>query len=408
MMMRLSYGNWAKRLLAAGMLIGAGMAVAGCDQPSANTDGRAKVAPAPVAVTANQPLVADIVEWDEYAARFDAVEAVDVRARISGYLTAITFKDGQAVKKGDLLYEIDPRPFERALDQARAELAQSKTKADNSMLDVERGRPLMERKVLSDKAFDDRANILRDAQASVKVAEAKVATAELDLTFTRMTSPINGRIGRALVTPGNWVSAGAAANATLLTTIVSQDPVYIYFDVSENNNLKYKRLIERGVKAGASELGSVIEIGMPDETGFPHKGKLDFIDNRLDPGTATMRARAVVENPKQLFSPGMFARVRIAGSAKYKAVMIPDSAIASDQANKYVLVVGDDNTAERRNVVPGPIHGDMRIVRDGLKPDDWVIVKGARARTGQAVKADRVAAKPVEAAAPAAPGAVRN
>ena len=358
-----------------------------------------------VAVTTSQPVVTEVVEWDEYTARFDAMEAVEVRARISGYLTAIAFKDGQMVKKGELLYEIDPRPFERALDQARAEVAQAKTKADNSMLDVERGRPLMERKVLSDKAFDDRANILRDAQASVKVAEAKVATAELDVAFTRITSPINGRIGRALVTAGNWVSAGAAANATLLTTIVSVDPIFIYFDVSENNNLKYKRLTDRGEKAGAAMTGATIEIAMPDETTFPYKGTLDFIDNRLDPGTATLRVRAKVDNKSGLFTPGMFARVRLAGSAKYQATLVPDEAVISDQANKFVLVVGEDGTANRRNIKPGPLHGGLRIIREGVKADDWVVVKGARARAGQKVDAKREPIKLKEATQAAAPAA---
>ncbi len=416
MMMRFDRGNWATGVAATVLIVGVGFGLAACDQPSANPDGKAKAAvpaapaAALVAVTTSQPVITEVVEWDEYTARFDAMEFVEVRARVSGYLTAIGFKDGQQVKKGDLLFEIDPRPFERALDQARAEVAQAKTKADNSMLDVERGRPLMERKVLSDKAFDDRANILRDAQASVKVAEAKVATAQLDLAFTRMTSPINGRIGRALITPGNWISAGAISNAALLTTIVSEDPIYIYFDVSENNNLKYKRLTDRGEKAGAAIAGGTIEIAMPDETTFPYKGTLDFIDNRLDPGTATLRVRAKVENKAGLFSPGMFARVRIAGSAKYQAVLIPDEAVISDQANKFVLVVGEDGMAQRRNIKPGPLHAGMRIVREGVKADDWVVVRGARARAGQKVNAKREQVKLKEEAQAAAPvaGPARN
>ena len=340
-------------------------------------------------VTVSQPFVTEIVEWDEYAGRFDAVEAVEIRTRVSGHLTSVLFKDGQTVKKGDLLYVIDPRPFERALELARAELAQAKTKTDNAALDVDRGRPLLERKVLSEKSFDDRANLMRDAQSAVKVSEAKVASADLDLSFTRIASPIDGLIGRSLVTPGNWVNAGVISTATMLTSIVRQNPVHIYFDVSENNYLKYKRLMERGVAAGAGQAGNVIEIAMPDETGFPHKGKLDFIDNRLDPGTATLRARAIVENEKKLFSPGMFARVRIAGSAKYPAVLVPDDAVASDQANKYVLVVGEDGIAQRRNIKPGPLHNGMRIVREGIKAEDWVVVRGARVRPGQKVAAKR-------------------
>lgn len=362
--------------------------LAACDQPSASAVAQKgpQQPPPPPAVTVSKPLTDELVEWDEYTARFDPVESVEIRARVSGYLVEVAFKDGQIVKKGDLLYVIDARPFERALDQARAELAQANTKVENANLDVERGKPLMERKVLSEKAFDDRANVLRDAQASVKVAEAKVALAELDLSFTRIASPIDGRISRSQVTPGNWVSAGAATNATLLTSIVSQNPIYVYFDLTENNYLKYKRLADRGVGGGAGGKGSAVEIAMPDETGFPHKGELDFVDNRLDPGTATVRARAVVANDKQLFSPGMFARVRIAGSARYRGLMVPDSAIGTDQASKFVLVVGPDNTVARRVVRLGPLHAGLRIVREGVGPDDLVVTKGLqRARPGQKV-----------------------
>ena len=386
------YGTWAALLV--GALV-AGIWLWSSGQLAATPDKSksgpvAGAAPPPPAVTVSRPLVEEIVEWDEYTARFDAVAAVDVRARISGYLTDVGFKDGQTVAKGDLLYVIDPRPFERAVEQARAELTQAKTKTENAMLDVERGRPLMERRVMSEKVFDDRASLLRDAQAAVKVSEAKVATAELDLSFTRITSAIDGRIGRTQVTAGNWVSAGAAANATLLTSIVSQDPIHLYFDVSENNYLKYIRLIEKGEKSGATQLGAPIEIAMPDETRFTHKGRLDFIDNRLDAGTATLRARAIVDNKAQFFSPGMFARARIAGSGKQVAVLLPDEAIGTDQASKFVLVVAEDNGVSRRPVQLGPLHNGLRIVRSGLKGEDWVVIKGVqRARPGQKVNPKR-------------------
>ena len=411
-MMHTSLASGTARALTIVAVFAGALGLAGCDQPSASTDEKAKAVakatPPPVPVSVSQPFVTEIVEWDEYAGRFDAVEAVEIRTRVSGHLTSVLFKDGQTVKKGDLLYVIDPRPFERALELARAELAQAKTKTDNAALDVDRGRPLLERKVLSEKSFDDRANLMRDAQASVKVSEAKVASADLDLSFTRIASPIDGLIGRSLVTPGNWVNAGVISTATMLTSIVRQNPVHIYFDVSENNYLKYKRLMERGVAAGAGQAGNVIEIAMPDETGFPHKGKLDFIDNRLDPGTATLRARAIVENEMKLFSPGMFARVRIAGSAKYPAILVPDDAIASDQANKYVLVVGDDGIAQRRNIKPGPLHNGMRIVREGIKAEDWVVVRGARVRPGQKVVAKREPIKLSDGSAVAPADPARN
>ncbi len=357
----------------------------------------------PPSVTTSKPVVKPIVEWDEYTGRFDAVETVEIRARVSGYLNEVHFKDGQIVKKGDLLYSIDPRPFERALEQAKAELAQASTKAENTTLDVERGRPLVERKVMSEKVFDDRANALREAQALVKVADAKVKTAELDLFFTKITSPITGRISRSNMVAGAWISAGAAANAALLTTIVSEDPIHLYFDISENNWIKYRRLIEKGTKKGAAQLGSDVELALPDENGYPQKGKVDFIDNRLDQATGTMRARAIVDNKSGRFSPGMFARVRVQGSDEYKAVMIPDEAIGTDQTNKFVYVVAEDGTVVRKGVTLGPLVDNLRVIRAGIDGDDWVITKGIqRARPGNKVAAKREEIKVGDA--PVAPG----
>ena len=403
---------WRSAVIASSALVLAAT-LAACNQPAADTDAKKSNGPpaanqAPQTVTVSKPRVENLVEWDEYTGRFDAVEAVDIRVRVSGYLTEIAFKDGQNVKKGDLLFVIDARPFERALDQARAEVAQAQTKSENANLDVERGRPLMERKILSEKSYDDRANLLRDAQAAIKVAEAKVATAQLDLDFTRITAPIDGRIGRSLVSAGNWVSAGSAANATLLTAIVKQNPLHVYFDVSENNYLKYKRLAQRGESGGAAQAGGVVEIALPDDTGFPYVGKLDFIDNRLDPGTATIRARALVDNPTLLFSPGMFARVRIPGSARHDAMLLPDAAIGTDQTSKFVLVVDAENNVARRPVVLGPIHNNLRIVRSGITADDWVVTRGLqRARPGQPVspKREAIALTSAPAASPAGPPA---
>lgn len=379
-------------LAVTGALLLMGLAFTGCDRPEARNDGKEQTA-APVAtVSVSRPIVEEIIEWDEYTGRFEAVDTVDVRARISGYLDEVAFKDGQMVEKGALLFVIDPRPFERVRDQARAELAQAQTKADNLVSDVERGKPLLERRIMSEKVYEDRANLLREAQAAVKVAEAKVASAELELSFTRMTAPIAGRTSRASISQGNWVSAGVLSNPTLLTTIVSQDPIQIYFDVSENNYIKYKRLAERGETEGAASPGAAVEVALPDERSFVHKGRLDFIDNRLDAGTATLRVRAEIDNKTQLFSPGMFARVRLAGSGKAPAVLLPDEAIATDQGSKYVLVVAEDGAVSRKTVRPGPLSGGLRIVREGLTGADWVVVKGLQlARPGQKVQAKREA-----------------
>jgi RND family efflux transporter MFP subunit len=363
---------------------------AGCDQgqPSAKQQ---QAAPPPT-VSVSQPVQREIVEWDEYTGRFDATQTVEIRARVSGYLNEVRFKDGQEVSQGDLLFMIDPRPFERALEQSRAELFAATTKVENANLDVARGQPLIERKIISDKTFDDRMSLLRDAQAAVKVAEAKVKSAELDLSFSTIAAPISGRIGRTIVTAGNWVSAGSVSGATLLTTIVSQDPIFIYFDVNENNYIKYKRLAERGVMAGAAGVGAPVEVALPDERGFPHKGRLDFLDNRLDQGTGTLRARAVIANKAGLFSPGLFARVRVTGTPAYTALLLPDEAIGTDQTNKYVLVVVADSTVERRNVRLGPLVDGLRVVREGVADADWVVTRGLqRARPGSKVEPKRVA-----------------
>jgi len=376
---------------------------AGCDQGS-TTQAQQKAAPPPPGVTVSKPLRREIVEWDEYTGRFDAVEIVEMRARVSGHLNEVRFKDGQAVKQGDLLFVIDPRPFERALEQAQAELFAAKTKVENANLDIVRGRPLLEKRVISDKAFDDRMAIVRDAQAAVKVAEARVNTAQLELSFTSIHSPITGRISRTLVTAGNWISAGSVAGATLLTTIVSEDPIYIYFDVSENNFIKYKRMAGRGEGVGAADLGAQVEIALPDERGFPHKARVDFLDNRLDQGTGTLRTRAVIANPAGLFSPGLFARVRVTGTAQYMAVLIPDEAIGTDQTNKYVLAVGEDGTVSRKSIVPGPLFNGLRVAREGLTGDEWVVTRGLqRARPGQKVTPKREALTVSEAPAGGSP-----
>ncbi|HEU4377416.1 MAG TPA: efflux RND transporter periplasmic adaptor subunit [Hyphomicrobiaceae bacterium] len=380
------------RWLSMVVVLSASALAAGCDSPGATPQQQQKAAAALPSVTVSTPLRREIVEWDEYTGRFDSIETVEIRARVSGYLNEVHFKDGQTVKQGDLLFVIDPRPFERTLDQAQAELEQANTRVKNASLDVTRGQPLLERRIISEKSFDDRENLVREAQAQVKVAEAKVKTAELDLSFTRITAPLSGRISRNMASVGNWISAGGTANTTLLTTIVSQDPIHIYFDVSENNYIKYKRLAERGEGAGAADVGATVEIALPDERGYPHKGKLDFLDNRLDQGTGTLRARAVVTNKSGLFSPGLFARVRVTGSAPYAAVLLPDEAIGSDQTNKFVYTVDAEGAVARKAVKLGPLYEGMRVVREGLQPDEWVVTKGLqRARPGIKVAPNRVA-----------------
>ncbi len=352
-------------------------------------------------VTVSQPVRREIVEWDETTGRFDAPESVEIRARVSGYLQDVPFKDGQDVNKGDLLLVIDPRPYEVALSQAQAELALARTRISNASLDVERARPLVERRVVSEKTFDDRANLQREAEASAKVAEEKVKAAELDLSYTRMKAPISGRIGRRLVTIGNYVTAGGASGSTVLATIVSQDPIYLYFDITEADALKYKRLSAKG-EVSADHPGAEVQAALPDEQGFPHKGIVDFLDNQLDPGTGSLRARAVFENKDRLFQVGQFARLRMQGSPRYVATLVPDEAIGADQGNRYVVVVGGDEVPVRKAVTLGPLVDGLRVVRAGLNEDDWVVVKGlTRVRPGMKVAPRREPIASSEQVAPA-------
>lgn len=363
----------------------------------------------PPQVTVSRPITREVVEWDEYTGRFDAVDTIEVRARLAGFLTEVHFNDGQLVKKGDPLFTIDPRPFERALATAKAELEQAQTKVESAMKDVLRGRPLLDRRVISEKVFDDRENLQREATAAVKVSEAKVQSAELDLSFTRISAPISGRISRNLISAGNYVTGGGGGNAsqTLLTTIVSQNPIQFYFDISENNTIKYKRLAATGVKnIGAP--GAAIEIALPDDKGFPHQGKLDFNDNRLDATTGTLRMRAILDNAAGLLSPGMFGRARIAGSAPYIGILLPDDAVGTDQASKYVTLVAEDGTVSRKVVTLGPIIGGMRVIRSGLGAEDWVVIKGQqRARPGQKVAPKREPLQVSSAPAEPAPATTR-
>lgn len=359
-------------------------------------------APAPAAVvTISQPLRREIVEWDEAVGRFDAVETVDLRARVNGYLQEVLFKDGQDVAKGDTLFVIDPRPYERALAQAQAELEQARTRIANASLDVERARPLLQRKIVSEKVFDDRENLQREAEASARVAEEKVKSAQLDLSFTKIVAPVSGRIGRALVTPGNYVAAGGGTGTTTLASIVSQDPIALYFDITESDGLKYKRLAERGVGTAAKN-GARVEAGLPDETGYPHTGLIDFLDNRLDQGTGSLRARAIFENKNRLFTPGQFARLRLKGSERYIATLVPDEAIGADQGSRFVVVVGAGDIPVRKPVKLGPLVDGLRVIRDGMDAEDWVVTKGlTRVRPGQKVAPKREPLTVSQGAAPA-------
>lgn len=377
------------------MLVGA-LILAGCGQAQQAP----QAAPPPPPVTVANPVEKTVTEWDEYTGRFEAVDTVEVRARVSGVLEEVKFTDGAHVNKGDLLFVIDPRPFERRLERERANLAAAEVRAEFAAKDVERARPLLKNKTISEQVFDQRLQAAREAEAAVRSAEASVKSAELDVEFTQIRAPVSGRISRKLVSEGNYVTGGSGTG-TLLTTIVTTDPIYLYFDVSEADYLKYVRMDALGAPSNSRKPANPVFLGLQDESGFPYRGKMDFVDNRIDENTATLRARAVFDNPHGLFQPGLFARIRLAGSGEYKAIMLPDEAIATDQSNRFVYVVADDGTVSRKNVVLGPMIDGLRVIRSGIETTDWVIIKGLqRARPGIKVTPEKTRIDPnVRAAA---------
>ncbi len=341
--------------------------------------------PPPPKVTVSHPVVRELIEWDEYTGRLEAVDSVEVRARVSGYLESIRFKDGQIVKKGDLLFVIDPRPYQADLDSAEAALKLAKARLELAKNNLARARQLLGARAISEEEADTRASDERVAQATVEQSEADVQAVKLNVEFTQVTAPITGRISRKLVTEGNLINGGTGG--TLLTTIVSLDPLYCYAEADEQSYLKYIRLAREGTRPSSREVRNPAYLALADETGFPHKGYIDFVDNRLDPNTGTMTGRAVFPNPDLTLTPGLFARLRIPGSGKYEAIMIPDEAIGSDQSQRFVMIVSNENTAEYRKVELGPIVNGLRIIREGLKPEDLVIVKGVQ-RVMPGVKID--------------------
>ncbi len=329
------------------------------------------------------------MEWDEYTGRFDSIETVEVRARVSGVLNEVKFTDGAIVKKGDLLFVIDPRPFQRVLDRDRATLQGAKVQVEFAQKDLERARPLVANNTISQQGFDVRTQAVKTAEANVLSAEASVRSAELDVEFTQIRAPITGRISRKFVSEGNYITGGSGSG-TLLTTIVSTDPIYFYFDVSEADFLKYKRLIEAGLRPSSRDTPNPIEVGLQGDAGFPIKGQISFVDNRIDASTGSLRERATFQNRNGMLLPGLFARARVIGSAEYKATLLPDAAIATDQSNRFVFVVADDGTVSAKPVTLGPIIDGLRVIRTGVTANDWVIVNGVqRARKGIKVKPEK-------------------
>ena len=357
----------------------------------------AEIAPAP-SVTVAKPDAEKIVEWDEFTGRFEAIDSVDIRARVSGYLEAVAFEDGAIIQKGDLLFKIDPRPFEAELAAAKADLDSAAAARRNAKTENERGQRLLERSALSKEEADRRESALRQAEAAWAAANARVKQAALNLEFTEIRAPITGRISDNFVSEGNLI-VGGPQGGTLLTRIVSLDPVYFEFTANEADYLKYVRLAADGDKTGLQGEANPVFVKLLDENDFTREGRISFVDNRFDPSTGTMRGRATFDNPDGVLTPGMFGRLKLAGSGEYTALLIPDSAVQTDQNIKFVWVAGEDNVVERREVTLGPLHDGRRIVRTGLNPQDRVIVSGSQfVMAGAAVAPQRAEATRVASA----------
>jgi multidrug efflux system membrane fusion protein len=354
---------------------------AGCERHVAAAQGPS--APAPQ-VSIAQVISRPITEFDEFTAHFEAVERVELRPRVAGYITSVNFTQGREVKKGDVLVVIDPRPYQAELKRAQAQLAQARSQLELSRSERDRAIKLLAARAISREEYDTRISGTTEASANVDAAAAAVETAALNLEFTRVTAPISGIVGRAQVTAGNLVTTGQ----TLLTTLVSIDPIYVSFDGDEQAYLKYLEL-GRGPHANANQ---PVFVGLADETDYPHRGVMVFVNNEMDASTGTVRARGLFENHNREFMPGMFARVKLPGSAPHAALLINDSAVGTDQNTKYVLVVGADNKAQYRPVDLGPMVDGLRVVRSGLSAGDSIVVNGLqRVRPGAVISPEHVA-----------------
>lgn len=341
----------------------------------------------PPTVTVAKPLVEDIMEWRDFTGQFEARESVEIRARVSGYLESVNFTDGQLVKKGDLLFVIEPRPFDIALSSAKAQLAQAQAELELAQVQLERTAKLLKNEYASKETHDERIAEVQGATASRDNAIAAVDQAQLNLDYTRVTAPVSGRVGRHEVSIGNLVMGGVGGTTTLLTTIVSLNPIWLIFNVSEGDGMTYKRLIEKGEIPSARSNDVQVEGQLMDETNWPLKGIIDFVDNQYDRSSGTILVRASFPNPNLFITPGQFGRVRVPMSRRKPTMLVPDAAIVTDQSVKLLYTVTADGTVVSKPVELGSVTNEgLRIIREGLAPDDEVIINGLlRARPGQKV-----------------------
>jgi RND family efflux transporter MFP subunit len=372
---------WNRRLAIPGALVLAGLSLGAL---SLSHRKEPPAAPPLQAVTVAPVEQREVTDWDEFTGRLESVNAVEIRPRVSGYIKRVSFAEGKEVKEGEVLFEIDPRPYQAELDRAQADLERARSAASLAKSEVERAGRLIQSQAISREEYDSRASAESQGGATVRAAEAALETARLNLEWTRVRSPIAGRVSNALVTAGNLVEAGPPS-ATLLTTVVSLDPMYLYFDSDEQTYLRYAALA-KSTGTNWREARLPVYLGLGNETGFPHEGRLDFVDNQVDPNTGTIRTRAVFSNRSRALTPGLFARVKLVGNHKTNALLVRDAAIGTDQDRKFVLVVGQGDTLAYRPIVPGRLFEGLRVVTDGLKPGDKVVVNGLmRVRPGMKV-----------------------
>jgi len=365
----------------------AALSLAGCSS-------KPPAPPPPPNVSVAPVLQRDLAEWDEFSGRLQAVDQVEIKPRVSGYIRRVTFTEGRDVRKGETLFEIDPRPYQADLDRAQAQLEQARTAADLAAREVARAEKLVNVQAISREEFDSRTSAQANSVAAVRAAEAAVETARLNLGWTQVRSPIAGRVSRAEVTEGNLVQAGPP-DATLLTTVVSLDSIYLYFDSDEQSYLRYTGQAASDGGKGWNAEPPPVYLGLANETGFPHEGHLDFVDNRINPATGTIRTRAIFSNKDHRFTPGLFARVKLVGGKRQPALLVRDAAVGTDQDRKFVLVLAKGDSLAYRPVELGRLSDDgLRIVRSGLEPGEKVVVNGLmRVRPGIKVTASVVAMK---------------
>lgn len=374
-------GRGGRCVLAAMMVVGLACC-AGCERSAAQQ----MAAPPPPVVTVAHPVWREVAELDEYTGRLEAAAAVDVRARVSGFIDSAPFEEGSVVKVGTLLFVIDPRPFQAEVDKAAADVDRAKAQVELTSSELKRLEKLSGGSATEKEILDARYNKAA-ADAMLASARAELESANLNLQFTRVTAPIAGRISRKLVTEGNLITGGGTAGpATLLTTITSLDPIYCYVDADERAVLKYQRLSREKKRKSAREARIPAYLALVDEPTFSHEGYIDFVDNRLDPATGTLKARASFRNTDGYFTPGLFARLRVPGSTPYPATLVADEAVGTDQAQRFVLVANKDNVVEYRPVNVGVLFEGMRVV-EGVRTDEWVIVNGmVKSRPGMKVE----------------------